>query len=262
MLTCYDYSTARLMEEAGVDVILVGDTYGEVCLGHDSTLPVTVEHLLTITEAVRRGAPRAFLVGDMPFLSYQVSDAEAVRNAGRFIAQAGCDCVKLEVDRRLLSTVEALSRASIPVMAHLGLRPQAVHQIGGYSLQGRTSEQALRIVEDARLMEQAGAVALLLEAVPNELAATVTERTALPVIGCVSGPHCDGHVVVLHDLLGYQAGHKPRGVKVYADLHSTLTEAFRHYAKDIAERQYPQAAHGTPMDPAELEQLRAELQGP
>ncbi len=259
VLTCYDCSTARLLAEAGIDVILVGDTYGEVILGHESTLPVTVDHLVTITEAVRRGAPGAFLIGDMPFLSYQVSTEEAVRNAGKFMAVAGCDCVKVEVDRRHTATVEAMSRAAIPVMAHLGLKPQSVYHLGRYCCQGKTAEDALSIIEDARIMEEAGAVALLLEAVTNEVAQTVTERTRLPVIGCVCGPHCDGQVLVLHDILGYSAGHRPRAVKRYASLHDTLTEAFRRYAQDVVQRDYPTESDGVAMPAAELKKLQQKL---
>ncbi|RJP32471.1 MAG: 3-methyl-2-oxobutanoate hydroxymethyltransferase [Phycisphaerales bacterium] len=257
MLTCYDYSTARLMEKAGVESILVGDTYGEVCLGHATTLPVTVEHLVTITEAVRRGAPSTFLVGDMPFLSYQVSIEEAIRNAGAFMARAGCDCVKLEVDRRHLATVEALSAASIPVMAHLGLRPQSIHHLGGYKVQGRLAEDARRILEDADSMETAGAVALLLEAVPAELARMVSESTQLPVIGCASGPFCDGQVVVLHDMLGYGAGHPPRSVKQYANLHDELVRAFSAYCEDVHQGVFPTEEQSAAMPPVEFERLRA-----
>jgi 3-methyl-2-oxobutanoate hydroxymethyltransferase len=255
VLTCYDFTTAKLMAAAGVDVILVGDTYGEVCLGHPSTLPVTVDHLVTVTEAVRRGAPDAFLIGDMPYLSYQVDPSEAIRHAGLFMAQAGCDCVKVEVDRRLADTVAAMARATIPVMAHLGLKPQSLHCYGGYKAQGKRAEDALAIVEDARILEEAGAVALLLEAVPNEVARIITERTALPVIGCVAGPHCDGTVVVLHDMLGYTAGHPPRSVKRYVELHDVLTQAFRAYVSDVTERAYPSESNGITMPADELARL-------
>jgi len=256
VLTCYDYSTARIMAEVGVDVILVGDTYGEVCLGHASTLPVKLDHLLTVTEAVRRGAPDAFLIGDMPFLTYQVTPEEAVRNAGRFMAEAGCDCVKIEVDRRLAGTVEAMSRAAIPVMAHLGLGPQSVHRLGGYKAQGRQAGEAMAIIEDAAMMEQAGAVALLLEAVPDEVGRIVTERATLPVIGCVAGPDCDGTVVVLHDMLGYSAGHPPRSVKVYAQLHDVLSGAMARYVEDVTAGRFPEAGGGVAMEPAEADRLR------
>ena len=259
MLTCYDYLTARIMESAGVDALLVGDTYGEVILGHDSTLPVTVEHLVTVTAAVRRGAPSVFLVGDMPYLSYQVTPADAIRNAGRFMAEAGCDCVKLEVDRRLAGTVEAMASAGIPVMAHLGLRPQSIHTFGEYRVQGRLAGDARGIAEDARLMEQVGAVALLLEAVPRELADLIRSRTELPVIGCVSGPDCDGQVVVMHDMLGYGGGHPPRSVKVYAQLHEQLRSAFHAYSVDVQEGRFPLADTSARMEAEELEELRRTL---
>ena len=260
MLTCYDYATARLMEEAQIDSLLVGDTYAEVCLGHPTTLPATMEHMVTVAEAVRRGAPTAYLVGDMPFLSYQVCPEEGIRNAGLFMAKAGCDCVKVEVDRRLVKTVEAMTAAAIPVMAHLGLKPQSIQSLGGYRVQGKQASAALRIIEDAKMMEDAGAVALLLEAVPKEVAAEITESTALPVIGCVSGPHCDGQVVVLHDMLGFGGGHPPRSVKQYARLHEQLLEAFRAYAKDVGAGAFPVAKESAAMDPAQLKELRRALE--
>jgi 3-methyl-2-oxobutanoate hydroxymethyltransferase len=256
MLTCYDYSTARLMQEAGVESLLVGDTYGEVCLGHDTTLPVTVDHLVTVTAAVRRGAPSVFLVGDMPYLSYQVSREEAIRNAGKFMADAGCDCVKVEVDRKLARTVEAMADATIPVMAHLGLRPQSIHRFGGYKAQGRDVMAAKRLIEDARIMEESGAVALLLEAVPVEVSQVIAEGTELPVVGCVAGPHCDGTVVVMHDMLGYGGGHPPRSVKVYANLNDILKTAFAEYVEDIHAERFPTAVHGIAMPEAELARLR------
>lgn len=260
MLTCYDFSTAQLMEEAEIDSILVGDTYGEVCLGHPTTLPVELHHLITVTEAVRRGAPSVYLVGDMPFLSYQVSREEAVRNAGLFLSRAGCDCVKVEVDRRLIQTVEAMVVASIPVMAHLGLKPQSINRIGGYIAQGKLAPDALAIIEDAKMMEAAGVVALLLEAVPAEVAQVITESTDLPVIGCVSGPHCDGQVVVLHDMLGYSAGHPPRSVKRYAHLHDELVTAFRAYADDVVNGEFPRIEQSIRMEADQLGQLKEALE--
>ena len=255
MLTCYDFTTAAIMEEAGVDSLLVGDTYAEVCLGHGTTLPMTLDHLVTITEAVRRGAPTAYLVGDMPFLTYQVCPEDAIRNAGRFLVQGGCDCVKVEVDRRLVKTVEAMATASIPVMAHLGLRPQSIHGIGGYRIQGRRAADAAKLIEDAKMMEQAGAIALLLEAVPSEVAAIISESTELPVIGIVAGPKCDGQVLVLQDMLGYAAGHPPRSTKRYAELYPILLEAFRAYAKDVSAGAIPQPDKSASLDPAELAEL-------
>ena len=256
VLTCYDYTTAQLMAGAGVEVILVGDTYGEVCLGHSSTLPVKLDHLLVITEAVRRGAPNALLIGDMPYLTYQVSPEEAIRNAGRFMAEAGCDCVKVEVDRRLARTVEALATATIPVIAHLGLRPQSIHSYGGYMAQGKTADRALELIEDAQVMERSGAAALLLEAVPSEVAKVIVERTRLPVIGCVAGPHCDGTVVVMHDMLGYGVGHPPRSVKRYADIGKVLHDAFESYVNDVTGERFPEADNGIRMPLSELEKLQ------
>lgn len=262
MLTCYDYATARLLEEAEIDSILVGDTYAEVCLGHSTTLPATIQHMVTVAAGVRRGAPSVYLIGDMPYLSYQVCPEEAIRNAGLFMAQAGCDCVKVEVDRRLVKTVEAMAAASIPVMAHLGLKPQSISSVGGYVIQGKQASTALRIVEDAKIMEEAGAIALLLEAVPKEVAAEITKSTELPVIGCVSGPFCDGQVVVLHDMLGYGAGHPPRSVKQYAKLHDLLIGAFQAYAKEVAEGVFPVAEESFGMDSEQLSQLRRALGKP
>ena len=259
MLTCYDFATARLMEEAEVDSLLVGDTYGEVCLGYSTTLPVTIEHMVTLAEAVRRGAPTAYLVGDMPYLTFQVSAEEAIRNAGLFMAKGGCDCIKVEVDRRLVGTVEAMATASIPVMAHLGLRPQSIQSLGGYKIQGKLASDALRIVEDAKMMEQAGAIALLLEAVPTEVAAVITESTDLPVIGIVSGPSCDGQVVVFHDMVGYGGGHPPRSVKPYARLHDVLVDAFRTYAREVSKGTFPATEDSVAMDPEQLSQLSAAL---
>lgn len=256
MITCYDHATARLMEEASIDSLLVGDTYAEVCLGHSTTLPATMDHLVTLADAVRRGAPNTFLVGDMPFLSYQVSREEALRNAGRFLVQGGCDCIKLEVDRRYLPTVEALATAGIPVMAHLGLKPQSIQSIGGYKVQGKTATEAVRIIEDARLMEQAGAVALLVEAIPVEVAQWITDATPLPVIGIASGPHTDGQVVVLHDMLGYGGGHPPRSVKRYANLYEQIVRAFRAYSEEVVSGAFPTTETCVRMDARELAALR------
>lgn len=256
MLTCYDFATARILEEAGIDSLLVGDTYAEVCLGHPNTLPMTLEHSLTLTEAVRRGAPGAFLVGDMPYLTYQVCAEDAIRNAGLYMSRAGCDCVKIEVDRRLVRIVEAMASATIPVMAHLGLKPQSIQSVGGYKIQGKNAADALQLIEDAKMMEDAGAVALLLEAVPTEVAKVIAESTALPVIGIVAGPHVDGQVVVLHDMLGYGGGHPPRSVKQYARLHETMMTAFRAYAQDVTSGAFPTHEHAVAMDPVEHEKLR------
>jgi 3-methyl-2-oxobutanoate hydroxymethyltransferase len=259
MLTCYDYAFARLMEEAEIDTLLVGDTYAEVCLGHATTLPMTIQHMVTLADAVRRGAPTAYLVGDMPYLTYQICPEEAIRNAGLFMAQGGCDCVKVEVDRRLVKTVEAMAGATIPVMAHLGLTPQSIQRLGGYRIQGKHAREAQRIIEDAKMMEGAGAVALLLEAVPTEVAEIITQSTDLPVIGICSGPHCDGQVVVMHDMLGFGGGHPPRSVKHYARMHDQLVEAFRSFAQDVSEGSFPTTENSVAMDPTELSELKRVL---
>lgn len=257
VLTAYDYPTAVIEQQAGVDAILVGDSVAQVLLGHTSTLPATMDLMVTLAAAVRRGAPDVYLIGDMPFLSYQVSPEEAIRNGGRFMAEAGCDAVKLECDRGLCETVAAMSRASIPVMVHMGLRPQNVHQIGGYRSQGRDAVSAKRLIDDARIIEDCGAVSLLLEAVPPEPARAIAEATDLPVIGCGAGPFCDGHVVVLQDMVGLSMGPMPRFVPRYADLKLQLAEAVGRYVADIRGGAYPAAEHCYPMEPGEAEKLIA-----
>lgn len=256
MLTAYDFPTAQIEEAAGVDSILVGDSAAQVVLGYDSTLPITMGFLVTIAAAVRRGAPRVFLVGDMPYLSFNVNPEEAIRNAGRFMAEAGCDCVKIEGDARIAETVRLMSAATIPVMVHLGLRPQAVHQFGGYRAQGRMAEAAQRLIDDAKLLEEAGACALLLEAVPPEPAKIIAESTRLPVIGCGAGPHCDGHVVVFHDMVGLTNTPLPRFVKRYADARGMIREAVDGYVADIVQGRYPAAEHCYQMESGEAAKLR------
>jgi len=256
VLTAYDYPTARIEEEAGIDCILVGDSAAQVILGYDSTLPITIDFLVTIAAAVRRGAPSCYLIGDMPYLSYQVTPQEAIRNGGRFMAEAGCDSVKIEGDRRMAATVEAMAAATIPVMVHLGLRPQAVHQYGGYRAQGRRAETAQRLIEDARTLEDAGACALLLEAVPAEPARIIAESTEIPVIGCGAGPHCDGHVVVLHDMLGLSVGRLPRFVKQHGNAREGMVDAVRAYVAELSDGTYPGPEHCYRMEAGEAERLR------
>lgn len=243
MLTAYDYPCAQILESAGVDCILVGDSAAQVVLGHNSTLPITVDFLVTLAAAVRRGAPTAYLVGDMPYMSYHVNHEDAIRNAGRFMREAGCDCVKIEGDRRIAKTVRRMTAATIPVMVHLGLRPQAVHQFGGYRAQGRDSEGAQTLIDDAKRLEDAGACALLLEAVPPEPARAIAEATDLPVIGCGAGPYCDGHVVVLHDMLGISEGPLPRFVKKLGDVRNDISRAVERYVVEIQNREYPAEEH-------------------
>lgn len=242
MLTCYDYTTARLMHEAGVPAILVGDSAGNVILGHSSTLPTSLSFMIQITAAVRRGAPDAFLVADMPFGSYQASSAQGVRNVTRMVKLTGCDCIKLEVGPGHTRLVRRLADSGVAVMAHLGLRPQSVGLLGGYRFQGRTTEQAESIVSAAVAMQDAGAVALLLEAVPPEVSEAVVRATNVPVIGCGAGPACHGSVIVTLDALGVTPS-RPRFVPTLVDLSKPLVSAFADYVRLVATGQYPADEH-------------------
>ena len=241
MLTCYDFTTARLMHEAGVPMLLVGDSAASVILGHPSTIPISLKFLIELTAAVRRGAPQAFLVGDMPFGSYQDSDARGARNVARMLKLTGCDCVKLEVAQSHASLINRLADAGVAVMAHIGLRPQAVGLMG-YKSQGRTATSADAIVELALKMQNAGAAAILLEAVPAEVAGAVVRATNVPVIGCGAGPACHGSVVVTPDVLGLTS-HRPKFAPLLQDLASPMKTAFADYVKQVATGQYPATEH-------------------
>ena len=241
MLTAYDYLTAGILESAGAPVLLVGDSAATTVLGHDATTQVTLEFLLTITEAVRRGAESVFLLGDMPFASYPDA-AAAVGNAARFVREARVDGVKLEADARHATIVQALAAAGITVCAHVGLLPQRAAQQGGYRAQGRTTEEARRLVSDAVALGEAGAHLLLVEAVPDAVTAEIVARTQVPVIGCGAGPSADGHVVVTYDMLGYNV-HPPRFVEVLADVPTVIGEAAGKYVAAVRERRYPGEAH-------------------
>ncbi len=239
MLTAYDASMAQLLDQAGVDVLLVGDSLGMVIMGCPTTLPVTMAAMLHHTRAVVRGAQRALIVADMPFLSYQVSVAEAVRNAGRLLKEGGAAAVKIEGGRPMLEVVSRLVAVGIPVMGHLGLIPQSVHQLGGFRRQAQREQDAERLVEDARALEQAGVFALVLESIPAELARTVTEQLRIPTIGIGAGPYCDGQVLVSYDMLGLYPGPKPPFVKQYARLGEAILEAARAYAEDVRAGRFP-----------------------
>jgi 3-methyl-2-oxobutanoate hydroxymethyltransferase len=247
MLTAYDYATALALDRAGIDVILVGDSLGMVVLGYETTLPVTMEDMLHHCKAVRRGASRAMLIGDMPFMSYQVSTPDAVRNAGRFMQEAGMDGVKLEGGRDRAEAVRAIVSAGIPVMGHLGLTPQSVHQLGGFRAQAKDTQAAQRLVEDAEILEQAGCFSLVLESIPARLAALVSDRLTIPTIGIGAGVDCDGQVLVTHDLLGLFDRFTPRFVKKYADLHGEMARAFEAYIKDVEARSFPAEEHSVEM---------------
>ncbi len=241
MLTCYDYPTARVLAPTGVHILLVGDSAATTVLGEDSTVRVTLDFLVTITDAVRRGAPDVFLMADMPFASYP-DIPTAVANAARFMREAGADCVKVEADLRHRDVIAGMTSAGIPVCAHLGLLPQRAAQLGGYFAQGRTNPDAKRIIQDAVALSEAGATLLLIEAVPNEVTAQVIQKVSVPVIGCGAGPSADGHVVVLHDMLGYSS-RVPRFVDKLADAPTLIANAATRYVQAIANREYPADRH-------------------
>lgn len=243
MLTAYDALSARLLDEAGIPIILVGDTLGMVMLGHDDTLPVTVDQMIHHTAAVRRGTTNAFVVGDMPFMSYQASIEEGFRNAGRFLKEGRAHAVKLEGGGRVLELVARLTDSGIPVMGHLGLTPQSVNQFGGYRVQGRSDEAAHQIVKDAKALEASGAFAVVLEAVPSELAREVTESLQIPTIGIGAGAHTSGQVLVFHDFLGITEGKAPRFVKRYASLGTEIKKAAATFAREVADGTYPGPEH-------------------
>ena len=256
MLTCYDFTTARLMQEAGVPILLAGDSAANVILGHASTLPVPLEFMIEITAAVRRGAPLCLLVADMPFGSYHSSPAQGVKNVCKVVQLSACDCVKLEVAPRHRTLVSKLADAGVAVMAHVGLRPQSVGLMGGYKFQGRTAEEAREIVALAKAMEKAGAAALLLEAVPPEVAAAVVEQTTIPVIGCGAGPACHGSVIVTHDAVGLTA-HPPRFAPRLGDLAGPMRNLFAEYVRVVTSKQYPAPEHLYRMPEEEKAKLRS-----
>jgi len=260
MLTAYDCPTARLVDEAGIDAILVGDSVANVILGYKDTLAVTMEEMLHHTRAVARGVKRALVVGDMPFMSYQASVEEAVRNAGRFLKEAGAEAVKVEGGREVLDKVEAMIQAGIPVMGHLGLTPQWVHRLGGYKVQGRKQAAARAILEDAKKLEGVGVFGIVLECVPWQLAKLITERVRVPTIGCGAGPYCDGQVLVLHDLLGLSQL-SPRFVKRYADLATLVRGALRRYVGEVRAGKFPTLDHSYEMDEAEFRKLKKSVGG-
>ena len=243
MLTAYDYPTARTMDEAGVDMILVGDSLGNVILGYDNTLAVTVEDMIHHGKAVCRGAQEAFVVVDMPFMSYQASVEDAVRNAGRIVKETGCQAVKLEGGAEYADRVRAIVLAGIPVVGHIGLTPQSINAMGGYKVQGKSLEDARKILKDAKALEEAGAFAITLECIPEALAQLVTERVGVLTIGIGAGRYCDGQVLVYQDMLGYTGTKTVKFAKQYADLHGIMLEAFKQYKTECANRSFPYDEH-------------------
>lgn len=258
-LTAYDYPTAQMEETAGIDIILVGDSIGMTVFGFESTLPVTMDILIPHTRAVRKGAPNVFLLGDMPYMSYQVNKEEAVRNAGRFMAECGCDGVKLEGGREVIETVEALVRATIPVCGHLGLTPQSIAMLGGFKAQGRSAEAAMRIIDDAKALEDAGVCMLLLEAVPPEVGKAICERARIPVIGIGGGPHLDGQCMIVHDLLGMFEAFTPKFAKRYAEIGAEIVKALQAFKADVENGGYPGPEHCYGMPKGEAEELEEML---
>ncbi len=259
MLTAYDYPTAAAIDKAGIDSILVGDSLAMVVLGYENTLPVTMEEMLHHARAVARGAKSALLVGDMPFMSYQVNAEEALRNAGRFLQQGGMDAVKLEGGRERADAVRAIVGAGIPVMGHLGLTPQSIHQLGGFRAQGKTASAAKRLFEDAQILEEAGAFSLVLESVPARLAEYISRHVSIPTIGIGAGAGCDGQVLVTHDLLGLFDRFTPKFVKKYATLYEVMNKAFADYIDEVETKRFPAPEHTVEMNDEEWDAFVKEI---
>jgi 3-methyl-2-oxobutanoate hydroxymethyltransferase len=241
-ITAYDYPTARLLDEAGVDILLVGDSLGMVVLGYDSTLPVTLDEMIHHTRAVRRGTCRALLVADMPYGSFHVSLDESVRNAVRLVKEGGAEAVKVEGGERRIELIARLVQAEIPVMGHVGLTPQSLHSLGGFQVQGKTTDAARQVERDARAVAAAGAFAVVLESMPRELAGRITEELHIPTIGIGAGPDCDGQVLVFHDLVGYATEHRPKFVREYANLAAEISRAAAEYCEDVRGGRFPSDA--------------------
>ncbi|OPY56703.1 MAG: 3-methyl-2-oxobutanoate hydroxymethyltransferase [Pelotomaculum sp. PtaU1.Bin035] len=243
MLTAYDFPMAKIVDEAGIDVILVGDSLGNVVLGYDSTIPVTMDEMIHHVKAVCRGAGRAMVVADMPFLSYQASEEEALRNAGRFLKEAGAQAVKLEGGQEVANAVRKIVDAGIPVVGHLGLTPQSIHRLGGFKVQGKDETVAKKMIADAKALEEAGAFAIVLECVPVHLAKLITGSLSAAVISIGAGPYCDGQVLVINDILGLYPRFTPKFVKQYANLHGQIADAIKQYMEEVGARSFPAPEH-------------------
>jgi 3-methyl-2-oxobutanoate hydroxymethyltransferase len=255
-LTCYDYPTAYLQEKAGIDMILVGDSLGMTMLGYDSTLPVTMDDMIRHSQAVRRGAPNTFIVGDMPYMSYQPSVETAIRNAGRFMAEAGCDAIKLEGGVEMCDRIRGIVQSGIPTIGHIGLTPQSASAIGGLKLQGRGAEQAKRIIDNAKAIEQAGAFMILLELVPDRLSKIITERAKNCIImGLGSGPDVHGQIIIYHDMFGLYPKFKPRAAKVYGNAGEVILKGLTQYVNEVATRVFPQRENYFTMPEEEYKKL-------
>jgi 3-methyl-2-oxobutanoate hydroxymethyltransferase len=259
MLTAYDYPSAKLVDEAGVDMILVGDSLGMVVLGYESTIPVTMDDMIHHTKAVNRGVQQAFVVTDLPFMTYHGTVEEGLRNAGRLVQEGGAKAVKMEGGQELVPLIRRCTQAGIPVVGHIGLTPQSVHQLGGYKVQGKTPEAAQRLLEDALALEEAGAFMIVMECVPRQLAQLISERLSIPTIGIGAGMECDGQVLVYHDILTYgSGGHVPKFVKKYTDIGTEMKDAISRYTAEVRSRQFPQEAHTFTMKEELIEQLYGE----
>lgn len=259
MLTAYDYPTGLLVDQAGIDIILVGDSLAMVVLGHENTVSVTMEEMLHHCKAVARGAKNPLLVGDMPFMSYQVDPKEAVRNAGRFLKEGGMDVIKLEGGQDMASTVKAIVDAGIPAMGHIGLTPQTVSKLGGYRVQGKDVAAAQALIDDAIALEEAGAFSLILEAIPSPVAELITKRVSIPTIGIGAGPHCDGQVLVTHDLIGLFDRFVPKFVKQYAQAFTFIVEALSEYRDEVIAGTFPGPEHCYGMSEEALQALKDAL---
>ena len=260
-ITAYDFPMANLAEQAGIDMILVGDSVGMVVYGYPGTLPVTMDQIMYHTEAVRRGAPNTFVVGDMPFLSYQKSVADAIENAGRFYKEANVDAVKLEGGKRVTPQIKGIVDSGMVVIGHIGLTPQSSAQMGGFKTQGNTAEAAMVLLDDARAIEEAGASILLVEGVPPETGKIITETLSIPVYGIGAGPYCDGQILVFHDLVGYSNGYLPKFVKKYADIHQLINQAVQGYMEDVKKGNFPNDNHSYHLKPELLQKIIAKDTG-
>lgn len=261
MITAYDYTFAKLLDAAGVPLILVGDSLGNVVLGYDTTVPVTMEDMVHHVRAVVRGTTNAHVVADMPFMSYQADEADALRNAGRMLQEGGAQSVKLEGGSRIAETVRRIVEAGIPVMGHIGLTPQSVNQLGGNRVQGKSVQAVNRLVGDATALEGAGVYAIVVEAVPTEVARLITERVSVPTIGIAAGPHCDGQVQVMHDLLGLLTDFAPKHARRYASLAETIGSAVSEYIADVRAERFPSEAESHAMKPNVVEELARQPAG-
>ncbi len=256
MLTCYDYPTAYFQDQAGIDMVLVGDSLGMTMLGYDTTLPVTMEDMIRHAQAVRRGNPHSWLIGDMPYMSYQPSVEVAIRNAGRFMAEAGCDAIKLEGGSEMADRIAAIVKCGIPTMGHLGLTPQSAGALGGFRVQGRGAQQAKKIVEDAKALEEAGAFAILLEMVPDRICQLITQRARnCIIISLGSGPHAHGQLLIYHDMFGLYPKFKPRMAKVYGNAGQVILDGLKQYVSEVTNRQFPQPENWFGMPDEEYEEL-------